>query len=190
MSPRSAERHSAHIVFLFLVVGLALLPPAAQAHTPESVTLEYDFDDQVLTVHVTHPVSDPTTHYIARIVVEKNGQQVASRDYTSQESSSGMSDTFNVPAEDSDVLRATAFCSISGQSSAEITVHAPTSTTTTTTGTTTTTSTSTTTTTTTMTTTNTTVTPAPGPSVELLLVGSAAVAVVLVIAVLVLRTRR
>ncbi|TFF94688.1 hypothetical protein EU546_04575 [Candidatus Thorarchaeota archaeon] len=57
--------------------------------------------------------------------------QVASRDYTSQDTTSGMTDTFTIEAEEGDVLRATAICNIAGQLSAQITVTATTTTSTT-----------------------------------------------------------
>ncbi|MFX0107650.1 MAG: hypothetical protein ACFE7R_05165 [Candidatus Hodarchaeota archaeon] len=118
-----------------LFFSLVLLPQSmmASAHNPGGVSLEYDSGTDTLTVTVSHSVDDPNTHYIYRIVVEKNSIEVASRDYTSQDSTSGTSDAFTLAAIDGDVLEATAYCSISGQNSAQITVSIATTTETTTT---------------------------------------------------------
>ena len=126
---------------LFVTVLLAGQLVAVDAHTPAQITLEYDFDLQELTVTVSHSVSDTNTHYIYEIVVEKNSALFTTESYTSQSTTSGMSDTISVPAVDGDVLSATAKCSISGQISGQVTVVDPTTSTTTSTSTTDTTST-------------------------------------------------
>ncbi|MHA1576133.1 MAG: hypothetical protein ACTSU3_02110, partial [Candidatus Thorarchaeota archaeon] len=120
-------------LFCILFVSLLISQAApVRAHTPGPITVEYDFDTQVLTVEVTHSVSDVNTHYIIQIVVEKNSVEFTTRDYTSQQSTTGMSDTFDVPAVDGDQLRVTASCSISGQIVGTVTVTESTTTPTTT----------------------------------------------------------
>lgn len=109
------------------------------AHTPTDMTLDFNYDTQVLTVTVSHVVADPGSHYIETITVEVNDVEVVSRDYTSQESASQASDTFSITAFDGDVISVLAECSISGSISRDLTVTAPATTTTTATETTTTT---------------------------------------------------
>ena len=117
---------------VFVTVLLAGQLVAVDAHTPAQISLEYDFDLQELTVTVSHSVSDTNTHYIYEIVVEKNSALFTTESYTSQSSTSGMSETISIPAVDGDVLSATAKCSISGQVSGQVTVIDPTTTSTTT----------------------------------------------------------
>lgn len=105
--------------FILLVVAYSPLP--AYAHTPGPMTLSYDADTNELTVTVTHAVSTPS-HYIASIEVWKNDISQELRTYASQESSSGMDDTFSIDATGGDVLKAIAICSISGSVTAQITV--------------------------------------------------------------------
>lgn len=121
------------IGFSFLVIMILIQGTPVNAHTPASVTLLYDFSSQVLTVQVSHSVADVNTHYIYQVVVEKNSVVVLTRDYTTQNTTSGMSATYNIPAAHNDVLKATAKCIISGQNSNQITVTDPASTSTTTT---------------------------------------------------------
>lgn len=98
------------------------------AHSPNSMNLTYDFASQVLTVDVSHSVSDVNTHYIYQVVVEKNSVEVLTRDYTTQNSTSGMSATYNIAADHGDVLSVTAKCIQSGQITRQITVVDPTNT--------------------------------------------------------------
>jgi hypothetical protein len=86
------------------------------------MTLSYDYDNQILTVTVFHSVADINTHYIEEISINKNGVFAMNRTYTSQASTSSMADTFNIDAEDDDILQVTAVCSISGQLTRQITV--------------------------------------------------------------------
>lgn len=92
------------------------------AHAPSNMSLSYDYDNQILTVTVFHSVADPNSHYIEEIIINKNSVFAMNRTYTSQASTSSMADTFNVNADDSDILQVTAICSISGQITRQITV--------------------------------------------------------------------
>jgi hypothetical protein len=105
---------------LFAIFALAITP--VSAHPPNDMTLDYDFDNQILTVTVLHAVADPNTHYIERIIIEKNSVFTMDRNYTSQASSSSMADAFNINAVNNDILQVTAICSISGQIVRQITV--------------------------------------------------------------------
>lgn len=107
-----------------IIVG-SYQPVIVQADTPGPMTLEYDWESQVLTVTVIHAVTDPLTHYIYQIIVYKNGAVVETRNYSNQTSTDGVSDTFEVVAVAGDVLKATAKCNVSGQVTDEITVTNP-----------------------------------------------------------------
>ncbi|MFX1319192.1 MAG: hypothetical protein ACFE9D_05720 [Promethearchaeota archaeon] len=62
------------------------------------------------------------TPYIEEIIINKNGVFAMNHTYTSQASTSSMTDTFNIYAEDDDILQVIAICSISGQIRRQITV--------------------------------------------------------------------
>jgi hypothetical protein len=166
-------------VALVLAVALIMANPV-MAHTPADLTLEYDFGTQTLTVTVSHSVGDTSTHYIESITILKNDVEYTSRDYNTQDTTSGMSDTFSVDAVDGDVLQATAVCSIAGSVTRQITVTAPTTT-------------STDTTTTETTTTSTTSTTPTGDDNQFLLMGGIAAAIgiigILLVAVVIVRRR-
>jgi hypothetical protein len=107
------NRKKLAIFGVFLALMFIQASPV-NAHTPSNIVVVYDFPTQELSVTVTHGVTDVNTHYIAQIVVEKNSVQVDSEAYTSQESTTGMSETFSISAVDGDTFRVTATCSISG----------------------------------------------------------------------------
>ena len=169
-------------VLLLTVLFLQAAP--VSAHAPAAIGLDYDFGTQVLTVDVSHGTTDPDNHYIIQIIVEKNSVEFMTKDYTSQPSTTSITDTFDVPAVDGDVLSVTAFCNLAGQHTESITVSDPSSTTTTTT---TTTSTTTTTTTTSSETTTDGTTTSPTPpfgmdsTLVIFAIGAVAVVIILVI---------
>lgn len=108
-------------LFMFFAMSALLVIPV-WAHPPVDMTLSYNYDNQILTVTVFHSVADVNTHYIERIIINKNGQFAMDRNYTSQATASSMSDTFDLDAVDDDVLQVTAICSISGQIVRQVTV--------------------------------------------------------------------
>lgn len=118
------KMRKSNLILISLIFALMLVvqPAPVKAHAPGSMTLEYDFDSQELTVSVSHSVSDVFTHYIYEIVIVKNSVVFTTEEYTNQSSTSGMSDDFDVPAVEGDVLQVTAKCSIAGQISNQITV--------------------------------------------------------------------
>jgi hypothetical protein len=122
---KTMNRKLAFLALAFLCMAVVSVQPV-EAHTPGSITLEYDYQAQVLTVTVTHSVDDVNAHYIYQISISKNAAPYTQQSYTSQDSTTGMSDTFSVEAEAGDVLSATAYCVISGQVTDEITVELPT----------------------------------------------------------------
>jgi hypothetical protein len=108
-------------VLSFAILILILALPAT-AHSPSLVSLAYDSQNQSLKVTTTHAVSNPSGHYVFKIAVQKNGTQILTKEYTSQPTSGTFSYDYSLNATKGDVLKATAYCSIAGSRSAEITV--------------------------------------------------------------------
>lgn len=113
-------------VFLIMIVLLFTVSvPVTSAHTPADVTIEYDFEQQVLNVTISHFVSDPNTHYIERVEILLNGEDHSNYTYTSQPTNNEFTYTYSVTAEDGDTIDVTAFCSIAGSASDSIVVEEP-----------------------------------------------------------------
>ena len=118
-------RRKTVIIFSSLVIMILIQGTPVNAHSPNSMDLSYDYVSQDLTVEVSHSVSDVNSHYIYQVVIEKNSVEVLTRDYSTQNSTSGMSATYSIAAAHGDVLRVTAKCSQSGQITDETTVVDP-----------------------------------------------------------------
>lgn len=103
-----------------------MIPQNSVAHTPQGMTLEYDFFAQKLNVTIEHNVGSPNTHYIEQVEIQRNANIFLIQNYTSQPSTSTFTYTYDIPAVAGDLLQATGFCSISGSINAQLAVVDPT----------------------------------------------------------------
>jgi desulfoferrodoxin (superoxide reductase-like protein) len=95
---------------VLMLVALKHFPTSVSAHSPSGIELNYDSETNTLSVDVTHSVSDTNTHYIEEIEIFLNDVLEEEKTYTSQESTSSMSDTFIIEATDGDVIKVKAYC--------------------------------------------------------------------------------
>lgn len=111
------------IVLVKVVILLAFfsLVPVA-AHAPSSMELEYNTDSQTLKAVITHNVSDPYTHYVLRIEIWKNGQSIETVKFAYQPTDSTFFYTFDIPAEEGDLLEVTADCNLGGSITGDLKV--------------------------------------------------------------------
>jgi len=107
---------------LLSFMALVLWPAAAGAHGPKDVTLAYDSDSRILSVTISHTVSDPRKHYVKKVTIAQNGSPVAIREYTSQPESSPFTYTYPVEAKAGDVLKVTTDCNYFGSKTDELTI--------------------------------------------------------------------
>ncbi|MHA2024638.1 MAG: hypothetical protein ACW98U_01960 [Candidatus Thorarchaeota archaeon] len=101
------------LTLFFALVFIQATP--VNAHNPSSINLNYDFASQELSVVVTHSVTDPVTHRIQSVVVERNSLQVIGRAYAQQNTTAEMEAVYSISAVHGDVFHVIATCSISGQ---------------------------------------------------------------------------
>jgi len=106
-------------LFIFAVI---ISSNCVTGHPASNVDLEYDFDNQKLNVTISHNTDNTDTHYIERVEVYKNGVTIIEEDYTSQPSSNTFTLSFDISADDGDVLKVETECSISGKTEDSITV--------------------------------------------------------------------
>ena len=121
ISPETSPFRTIKALAAFMLLVMLTMP--ATAHSPSQVSLVYDSQNQSLSVITTHQVSNPSSHYVFKILVQKNGEQVLTKEYKSQPTSSTFTYDYPINATKGDVLKATAFCSIAGSRSGEITVE-------------------------------------------------------------------
>ena len=104
-----------------LLLAGSLLPPV-EANPPQSVTLEYDAASGQLNVTIGHFTLNGATHYIFKVVVERNSVVNLTANYASQPTNNIFTYTYNITAVDGDTLRATASCILGGDASGSVTV--------------------------------------------------------------------
>ena len=104
-------------IILLLILSIPVL-----AHSPSQVLLAYDDMNQTLNVTITHTSTNPS-HYVREVVVQKNGDDILRKEYANQTAANTFSYHYLINATAGDVLKATAYCSISGSRSAQIEVQ-------------------------------------------------------------------
>jgi desulfoferrodoxin (superoxide reductase-like protein) len=108
----------------WVLIALLVLVPATMvsAHPPKSVSLQWGTGGN-LTVSVVHAVNDPAKHYIHKIVIYINDMIAGQKEYKSQQTPEGFSDTFLLGAKPSGTkIKAEAFCLIMGSAEGSVIV--------------------------------------------------------------------
>jgi len=101
---------TAIILLIILLFVLYQTEPIA-ATPPSDISLEYDYDAQILKANITHFVPNIKAHYIELIEIMKNDVSYLNRTYVNQSATYGMYDTFDVQASHGDNLTLVATCS-------------------------------------------------------------------------------
>ncbi|NVM46818.1 MAG: hypothetical protein HWN79_18075 [Candidatus Lokiarchaeota archaeon] len=73
-----------YLISVLFIIFLTIAGINARAHPPQSLSLVYDSNTNMLEVSITHAVSDNTSHYIFSVVVSVNGSIDQSPAYDSQ----------------------------------------------------------------------------------------------------------
>jgi len=106
-----------------MLVTLLIFPSAVEAHPPENMVLEYDFDSRTLNVTITHPVGDPSSHFVEKVKVEREDVQLLEEKYSSQPEEDTFTYSYIVDTADEDTLEVVAECNVNGEIVRDITVH-------------------------------------------------------------------
>ncbi len=105
---------------LAVLIILAMAAPAL-AHPPTKIDISYDPAQKVLTAVITHPVQDPTTHYIGKVDVSLNDKEVASQQFMRQDDQNTQTVKYRLPdAKPGDKIGIEAYCNIFGKLEQEI----------------------------------------------------------------------
>ncbi|MFX1503732.1 MAG: hypothetical protein ACFFDH_22415, partial [Promethearchaeota archaeon] len=107
---------------LFLIILISMTTVNTKAHNPSNMSLSYDSNTKVLSVSITHTVTNPSSHYIEYVLIRVNGSTVLNQIYTSQPSTSSFTYDYNITAGDRATIQVTASCSISGSITRSITI--------------------------------------------------------------------
>ena len=122
MKSQKNEEKPKQVIFfrrsaLFIICSLLLiaLVQIVGATPPSDMTISYNLETHELQVTITHPVSNPTTHYIHEIKIVKNGVLYNTSLYDSQPDPNRFTYSYQVNATTGDIIDVTATC-IQGQS--------------------------------------------------------------------------
>ncbi len=108
-----------------LIVGLLFLQPLLYAHPPGDVDLEFNLEEHLLTVRVQHHTEAPLVHYINKIVVELNDNEMIVQRFKKQPTKNIQIAVYKmIDAKIDDVIQVTAYCNINGKKKETLVVNA------------------------------------------------------------------
>ncbi len=107
---------------LLVFVFLGFIGDPVIAHSPSSMTLEYNSVTERLTVDITHSVADGNTHYVDNVLVTVNGETEVDQDYTSQSGSTFSYTYEDMYADENDTIEVLASCNQGGSITQSIVV--------------------------------------------------------------------
>ncbi len=97
----------------------------AYAHPPSDIIITFDPKTKILDAVIIHNVSNPKAHFIKKVDIALNGQEITTRNFSSQDNNASQEVKCPVPEEKTgDILSVEAYCSISGKLKKEIEIIA------------------------------------------------------------------
>ncbi len=113
------EKTIATILFCFFVVTQLV-----SAHPPAKIVVEYDSATRMLTATISHPVADPKTHFIRKVDIAINGEEILEHRISRQDNDTTQSVSYLIPdAKKGDTISVEAYCNIGGKLTKEIKVR-------------------------------------------------------------------
>lgn len=108
------------VMILFTILLLSTIKPIF-GHPPDTIIAEYDTTTKILWVTINHLVKNPVSHYINRIEIKMNGEQIIQQKNKRQIYNSSQKYAFVLADINiDDTLTITAYCNISGKKSLSI----------------------------------------------------------------------
>ncbi len=86
------------------------------AHPPKGIELAFESETKVFRMNIAHVVDDPSRHYIEKVVVELNGEEIITQTFKTQTDKKTQEIMYViVDAQEGDKIAVTAYCNISGK---------------------------------------------------------------------------
>ena len=112
------------IIILVAWACLLGMVSTVYAHPPSQIEISFDPKAKILTAVITHNTSNPAGHYIKKVDVGLNNQEIIQQLILKQDNNLTQTVTYLVPdIKDRDMLSVEGYCSISGKLKKEITVN-------------------------------------------------------------------
>ena len=95
----------------------------AYAHPPSDIIITFGPETKILNAVIMHSVSNPHNHYINKVDIALNGQEIIEHKISRQDNNVSQTVSYLIPdAQAGDTLSVEAYCSISGKLKKEIKV--------------------------------------------------------------------
>ena len=108
-------------VTVFLLLFFAAAVFNAYAHPPSEIKITFDPETKILQAVIMHDVKDPVKHFIKKVNVGLNGQEIISHTLSRQDNNENQTVSYLVPdAKAGDALSVGGYCSISGKLEKEL----------------------------------------------------------------------
>ena len=111
------------IVIINFVLLFYVLLGQALAHAPSKIDLTYDADKKVLHLEMTHVSTNLLKHYIRKIIIYKNEEEVQNIYLVKQTTASTVVEDVPLEAKDGDVIRVKAICAEAGYKEESLTIR-------------------------------------------------------------------
>ena len=107
------------LLFIFLVSASIV-----HAHPPKDIEISYDSATKMLTAIIMHDTSNPRGHYIKKVDVGLNGQELIQQVISIQDNNNSQTVSYLIPdVKAGDSLSVEGYCSISGKLEKQITAE-------------------------------------------------------------------
>lgn len=105
------------IVKAFLtLIFMILVCTQVFAHSAQKIELKWSQTNSVLDVSILHPVKNPVTHYISKIVITVNGKVIEEKKLTSQSDAKYSHETFVIKdAPKGTIIEVETTCNVFGK---------------------------------------------------------------------------
>ena len=85
------------------------------AHPPTKIETAFDHNSKVLYATITHPVDDPVDHFIKKVRIMLNGQEIIRHKISKQDNALIQAVSYMIPdVQSGDEVSIEAYCSIDG----------------------------------------------------------------------------
>jgi len=93
----------------------------AYAHPPSDIIVTFDLKTKILNAVIMHNVSSPENHFIKKVDIALNGQEIIEHKLSKQDNNLSQTVSYLIPdIKAGDILSVEAYCSISGKLKKEI----------------------------------------------------------------------
>jgi len=111
------------IISLILFFAIFTACADSYAHPPSNIKVEHNSESRMVTVIVTHPVSNAESHFINKVDVSLNGEKIIEHKISRQDNEKYQFAGYMIPdAKRGDMISVEAYCNVSGKLKEEIKV--------------------------------------------------------------------